>query len=115
MVAYDMQPETKSSRHTRVDFLMAYCTLSGLHLGKWVYRTQHTSGIPPDWADCPLPVFRHTNGTPWSSLYFRQTYLYPALRIQRGAGDAFLLAFDDTEGNRLEDKFWSLHCYRRGA
>lgn len=115
MVAFDMQPETKSSRHTRVDVLMAYCTLSGLNLGKWVFRAQRALQIPQDWSMCHAPVFCHPNGTRWSSIYFRKTYLYPALRAQRAGGDAFLLAFDDTEGNRLEDKFWSLHCYRRGA
>jgi hypothetical protein len=115
MVAFDMQPETKSSRNSRVDVLMAYCTLSGLNLGRWIYRVQRSAGIPPDWTGCQTPVFCHPNGVRWSSLFFRKTYLYPALRAQRAAGDAFLLAFDDTEGNRLEDKFWSLHCYRRGA
>ena len=115
MVTFDMQPETKSSRATRVDVLMAYCTLSGLNLGRWVYRAQHCCGIPHDWTSSPLPVFRHANGTKWTSHYFRHTFLYPALRSQRAAADAFLLAFDDSEGNRLEEKFWSLHCYRRGA
>jgi hypothetical protein len=115
MVAFDMQPETKSSRNTRVDVLMAFCTLSGLNLGKWIYRVQRHSGIPANWSECSTPVFHHPNGSTWSSLYFRKTYLYPALRAQRSLGDAFLLAFDDTEGNRLEEKFWSLHCYRRGA
>jgi hypothetical protein len=33
MVAFDMQPETKASRNSRMDILMAYCTLSGLNLG----------------------------------------------------------------------------------
>jgi hypothetical protein len=115
MVAYDMQPETKSSRSVRVDVLMAYQTLSGFSLGKWIYRCQRASAIPLDWSNCKTKVFCHRDGRPWTSFYFRQTYLYPALRAQRAAGDAFLLAFDDTEGNRIEDKFWSLHCYRRGA
>ena len=26
-----------------------------------------------------------------------------------------LAAFDDTPGNTVESKFWSLHCFRRGA
>ena len=46
MVAYDMQPETKSSHHTCIDVLMAYCTLSGLNLGQWIHHLQHSALIP---------------------------------------------------------------------
>jgi hypothetical protein len=31
------------------------------------------------------------------------------------AGDAMLAAFDETPGNTVESKFWSLHCFRRGG
>jgi hypothetical protein len=41
--------------------------------------------------------------------------LYPALRAQQQDGDPYLRPFTGGPGNSLEDKFWSLHCYRRGA
>ena len=35
-------------------------------------------------------------------------------RLRRD-GDPFLRAFNDQPGNTIPEKFWSLHCYRRGA
>jgi hypothetical protein len=61
-------------------------------------------------------IFCHANGTAWTSRYFREKYLYPSLRSQQAAGDALLRAFDSLSGpNSIPAKFWSLHCYRRGA
>jgi hypothetical protein len=48
-------------------------------------------------------------------VYFRRTYLYPALETQRLAGDPDLVAFDGGPGNSNPSTFWSLHCYRRAA
>jgi hypothetical protein len=98
-------PETKSNRVTTADVVMAYKTLSGLHLGKWYhralsYRRQHDTHI-----------FCHQTGALWTSRFFRKNFLYPSLLKQQAAGDAYLRPFV----NNLEQKFWSLHCYRRGA
>jgi hypothetical protein len=68
-----------------------------------------------DWTNDTSRMFTSLEGTVWTSLYFRQTHLYPLLREQQTAGDAYLRRFSDGPGNSLEDKFWSLHCYRRGA
>ena len=52
----------------------------------------------------------------WTSLFFRQNYLYPALEQQQANGDAYLRPFlGPAPSNRLPAKFWSLHCYRQGA
>jgi hypothetical protein len=60
-------------------------------------------------------VFTHENGRPWTSYYFGHAFLYPALHTLRAQGDAWLTPFNDAPGNTLEAKFWSLHCFRRGA
>ena len=98
-----------------MDLPLAYQTLSGYCLGKWFHRARRSSGIGADYQDCTARVFIHPSGTPWTSYYYRHEFLYPSLRRQQAAGDAMLAAFDGTPGNTLEDTFWSLHCFRRGA
>jgi hypothetical protein len=116
IVQFYMQAETKTNRSQTADVVMAYKTLSGYRIGRWLHRVRSSSGQDPlEWSDDPSLVFCHRNGTPWTSEYFRYTYLYPALKAQREAGDAFLRAFDGRPGNSIPEKFWSLHCYRRGA
>ncbi len=107
-VGWRLQAETKSERSRRVDTLAAYRTQSGYRYGEWVARARsHSQGTGP--------VFAHSNGTRWTSLFFRKKYLYPSLYKQREAGDSLLRVFTNRPGNRIEDKFWSLHCYRRGS
>jgi hypothetical protein len=58
----------------------------------------------------------HQIGTPWTSHFFRSTYLWRMLHMQRIAGDAHLKPFDGVNGNKtLEQVFYSMHSYRRGA
>lgn len=99
--------ESKSQRGCRVDTISAFRTLSGLSIGRWALRARAHSNTGP--------VFCHKNGRRWTSQYFRQKFLYPSLREQRALGDSALTPFDDSPGNRIEDKFWSLHCARRGG
>lgn len=108
-----LKPETKSQRFKRADVIMAYKTLSGLALGKWYHRAVRYSYLNPHGS----PVFCHLDGTAWTSLFFRQTFLYPSLHKQRLEGDPYLKPFDGSPGslNSIESKFWSLHCFRRGA
>ena len=106
---YRLSPETKANRGRRSDVLLAYRTASGLCIGKWFLRSQY-------WRlKSTGPLFCHVNGSRWTSLYFRKTYLYPSLHRQRVAGDKLLAPFDGSRGNHLESRFWSLHCYRRGG
>ena len=115
LLSLRLLPKTKSSRTVAADVILAYKTLSGLHPGKWYERLLALHPSPGSVATDTSPIFSHEDGTPWTSLYFRHTWLYPSLRRQRTRGDALLLAFDNRPGNTLEDKFYSLHCYRRGA
>jgi hypothetical protein len=104
-------PETKTSRTLRADVVCAYETLSGYQLGRWATRA-HVYAYEGDRSS----IFQHQDGSLWTSRYYRERYLYPSLRTQQAAGDAFLKAFDANSGpNSIPAKFWSLHCTRRGA
>jgi hypothetical protein len=115
MVGCRLLAKTKSNRTSRSDCLMAYQTISGYSPGKWFHRARKWSNVGPDWSTNASTVFTSEDGTVWTSKYFRQTYLFPSLREQQANGDAYLRAFNGGPGNSLADKFWSLHCYRRGA
>ena len=108
-------PETKSDRTNRADVVVAYKTMGGLRPGKWFHRCRRATGLGEDWRKDGRYIFRHSDGSPWTSLYFRQTYLYPSLHEQRSMGDRYLHPFDGRPGNSIADKFWSLHCYRRAG
>ena len=106
-VLLQLSPETKSNRVSNADVIIAFETVTGLQLGKWLTRLDGTT--PTHLAgDC---LFTHPNGAPWDSYHYRMTYLYPGLYRLQGLGDRFLQGL----GADLERKFWSLHCYRRGA
>ena len=111
MLALSLLPETKSSRTDSADVVVAYRTLSGLCVGRWFVRA---FTLRPTTSDAAL-IFTDASGLPWDSHYYRLAYLYPSLHAQRASGDPFLRAFDGSPGNTIEDKFWSLHCYRRWA
>jgi hypothetical protein len=108
-------PETKSARNHRSDVPLAYKTLSGLHPGKWFHRARRAAGLGPDWRRSDRPIFVRPHGSTWTSRFFRERFLYPSLHAQRTAGDPYLTPFDGSPGNSIENKLWSLHCYRRGA
>ena len=99
--------ETKSNRVANADVVMAYTAGSGLSPGRWLERLYQHDEVPAD-----VPIFRDPRGRPWDSYYYRHRYLYPALWHLRSEGDAFLATLDR---KALQDKYWSLHCYRRGA
>jgi hypothetical protein len=115
MMGCKLQPETKSNRTSRPDCIMAYRTLSGYCPGRWFHRARRWANVGDEWLTNASRLFVSLEGTVWTSLYFRQTYLYPSLREQQTNGDAYLRPFDGGPGNSLEAKFWPLHCYRRGA
>jgi hypothetical protein len=115
VVGLRLGPETKSSHTKSVDLSIAYQTLSGYCCGKWFHRARRSCGIGAGYQGCAATVFMHPLGAPWTSYFYRHKFLYPSLKRQRAAGDPMLAAFDGTPGNTLEAKFWSLHCFRRGA
>ena len=104
-------PETKSSRTTTADVVISYATRSGLHPGHWFERLHHALGSPSPQSR----LFIHADGTPWTSRSFRETYLYPSLRLQQAAGDPALRPYSGSGEASLEAKFWALHSFRRGA
>ena len=106
-----LTPETKSSRSTTADVVLAFETLTRLRPGMWFLLAHQLFGHPPD----DRPIFLHPDGSAWTSLSFRTSYLYPALRALQRRGDAYLRPYNGPAGNTLEDKFWSLHCFRRGS
>ena len=91
--------------------MLAYETLSRLRPGYWFRRARQLASIPPD----DRLIFLHPDGSPWTSLSYRTSFLYPSLRQLQRQGDPYLRPYNGPEGNFLEDKFWSLHCFRRGA
>lgn len=105
---------TKSDRTRTADMIIAYTTFSGLSPSIWFHRLRYSLGIN-DWTFNDSFIFVHLDGSPWTSHFFRVTYLLPFLTEQQLEGDAYLVAFDGSPGNTLYDKFWSMHCYRSGG
>lgn len=113
---YRLGPETKSERTRRADVICAAKTRGGFDLSRWYHRCRQASSLRLlDAAYDTTFIFCHPTGGLWNSHYFRTAYLYPLLRTLQAAGDAHLTPFTDAPGNRLEDKIWSMHSYRRGA
>lgn len=98
---------TKTHGDKLTSTIGAYTTRSGYRLGIWAERARSFNSVGP--------VFCHPSGERWTSLYFRRKYLYPSLYRQQALGDPALETYTMIPGNRIEDKYWSLHCYRRGA
>jgi hypothetical protein len=101
-----LNPETKTSRQSRADVVLAYRTISGHRPGLWVKRLLdllHTK-------DPMSHLFAHAGGSSWDSLYFRRTFLYPVLTKLRDTGDPYLRPYAN-----IPAALYSLHSYRRGA
>ena len=111
MLNFSLLEETKSDRTKKVDVCCAGTTKGGFSLETWYKRVLDTCGDRP----VSSPIFIKDDGTPWTSLFFREQFLYPCLRRLQAKGDAYLAPLAQTGKNSLEARFWSLHCYRRGA
>lgn len=114
MVLLRLLAQTKTNRTATADVVIAYCTRSGFCLGRWLRRLSFLvsgSHTPPSTS---IPIFCEPDGTRWTSAYFRTNFVYPCLLQLQAGGDAYLRPFQG-EGNTIQDKFWSLHMYRRGA
>jgi hypothetical protein len=108
-------PETKSSRTRTANVPIAYTTLSGYSIGLWFHRARHSCGLGTRWRSSRELVFQDADGTPWTSFFLRHTFLYPSLYQCQARGDPTLKVCTDVPGQTIEAKFWSLHCFRRGA
>lgn len=114
-VTLRLDPQTKSDPTRTADVVLAYTTSSGLSPGRWLHRLREALGDDADFPSSVEPIFQ-TDGRQWTSYYYRSTYLYPLLHVQRLAGDKFLAPFDGSSpNNTIEFKFWSMHSFRRGA
>ena len=113
-VAFRLLPETKTNRTSRADQYISYYSSSGLSYGVWVTRLDgiHTRLF----GQAAGPLFRHFDGTRWTSTYFRQTYLWPWLEQQRAEGDPMLQRFDpNSDRENVRARFFSMGSYRRGG
>ena len=109
--------QTKTDRTRKADMILAFKTGSGLQPGLWFRRLQTLLGLPPNQGTDGNNslIFCHSDGRPWTSNFFRTTYLLPSLQEQRDGGDPTLRAYDGSMGMTLIEKFWSMHCYRSGG
>jgi hypothetical protein len=105
-----LQPETKGSRTSNVDIVIAHTTVSGLSLGTALNQLYNLLPHPPLATD-----FVFQGRQRWTSLYYKTNFLHPGLHHLRNHGDPFLSTFDTQGSHSIESKYWSLHCYRRGA
>jgi hypothetical protein len=111
-VLLTLTPETKSDATITADIVMAWATSGGFQLGHWLTELRALA-VELGWGDGPM--FRTHAGRRWTSRHFRTEYLWPLLAEQRSRGDPLFMTCDDTPGNTIQDKFWSMHMYRRGA
>jgi hypothetical protein len=71
--------------------------------------------LPDYQKDASSYVLCHPDGSPWTSHYYRYTFVYPLLALQRTLGDAYLSKFDESPGKGLQENYWSFNMYRRGG
>jgi hypothetical protein len=109
-VLVNLLAETKTNSCQVADVVMAYQTLSGLSLGFWfqaLYKVSPTS---------TGPLFHTTAEGQWSSRYFREKYAWPILEEMRThAKEPSLQMFGDAKGDRIADKVYSIHSWRRAG
>jgi hypothetical protein len=98
-----LQMQTKTERTRQADVILSYTSSAGLSFGKWYTRLGRALGGIPLRHDS---VFRHDDGTVWTSHYYRTTHLLPLLHLQQMEGDPFLAAFHGSPG---------MNSYRRGG
>ena len=111
-----LKPDTKKSHTRQADAVIGYTTGSGLSPGVWFDRILYHERIDP-WraASDHRFICRHTDESRWNSHYMRNTYLWPSLTQQRLEGEPTLQQFDGSAARSIEERFYSLNCYRRGA
>jgi hypothetical protein len=102
-----LAPETKSCATRTADVIVAYRSGSGLCLGKWMNRLLFYTTGPR--------LFATRNQLQWNSSYFRHSYAIPLLEEMRRDGDPLLRTISDTDGDRMMDRIWGMHSWRRGG
>jgi hypothetical protein len=108
-IEFSLLPETKSDSAKTADVVIAYCTLSGLSLGKWASRlADHEPFIPGR-------LFSSPDYPQWTSRIFRETYAWPLLEAMRVQGEPTLKCFSAEKGKRIRDAVYSIHSWRRSG
>ena len=114
--------QTKTNQSSVADAAVAFCSGSGLHLGRWLLRVRQGATHPEkpqdyttNWEHNDRPLFQHPDGSPWASAYYRQNYFLPLLQAQRIEGDPSLQPYDGTPYKTLAEAFYSMHSYRSGG
>lgn len=108
-VECNLGPDTKSDPTAIADVLIAFETISGLSLGRWLLRVlDHAPALPGH-------LLSTAANFKWTSSYFRHKYAWPLLEQQRLEGEPTLQHFSDQPGNRIRDKVWGMHSWRRGG
>ena len=104
-----MLESTKADQSLTADVIIAFTTLSGLSLGKWLQRLLTFQPFIPSrlYSTASRPI--------WTSAYFRNHYAYPILEFQRLKGEPTLQCFSEIPGHRIRDKINSMHAWRRGG
>jgi hypothetical protein len=98
---------TKSDPTVTADVMIAFTTFSGLSLGRWMKRLQRFTIYDPTHG-----LFSTAQQPGWDSRYFRETYAYPFLEMQRLEGELTLKSFGSNQGKRIRDKIYSMHSWR---
>ena len=104
-VTLTLLPETKGNRTACGDVVMAYHTAGGFSVGRWFPRLRRALDITHGSGSGHVKLFTSPTGRPWTSRYFRHTYLYPSLLAQRAADDPHLSQFDGSPGKSLTEQF----------
>jgi hypothetical protein len=108
-VCADLLEETKSSRTKVADIVVAYRTLSGLQLGRWMTRLLQFAPRSGS------RLFSTSTYPKWTSYIFREYFAYPILELLRRRGEPTLQIFSDVPGNRIRDAVTGMHSWKRGG
>jgi hypothetical protein len=120
-VGIKLLEQTKTNRASVADVIIAFCTASGLCVGKWILRMRlfcipnSTLDHPSEWSTDDRLLFSHDAGRVWDSDFYRHAYLFPLLQAQRLEGDPYLRKYDGSPGHSITEAFFSMHSYRRGG
>jgi hypothetical protein len=108
-VEYDLGKETKSEQCSSADVIMAWESLSGLSVGRWLLRLASYESYHAD------KLFSTKTKPVWDSRHFREHYAWPLLEQMQREGEPTLQVFTARPGNRLREKIYSLHSWRRAG
>jgi hypothetical protein len=111
-VLLTLGPETKGQSSKRVDVPLSDTFASGIS-PHYLYLKLMECKEKLGWIGGTL--FHHSNGQRCTSSYFKSTYMYTLLHIERNRGDPIIVPYNGAPGSSIEAKFYSFGMYRRGG